>query len=135
MTLYKAISLILAVSFAAVGLLFLFVPTQVIVIFNNLSQLLRMLPADPHPGEIYLTLAVAYMYLVTLLAIQMYRHPSNRTFPLLLANAKLASSLISFLLFIFGGPYLILLVNGIIDGIIGAGFAIYCLKSKEWLLP
>jgi hypothetical protein len=135
MTLYKLVSLILAIAFAVVGLVFMVFPIQVILFFNNLSQSLGMIQSDTHPGEIYLALAVAYMYLVTLLSIQIYRNPLNRIYPMLLANAKLASALISFMLFIIRGPYLILLVNAIIDGAIGAGFAVYCIKSRKRSSP
>jgi hypothetical protein len=125
MKLYRTISLLLAVSFAIVGLIFFLAPDHVIIIFNRLAHQLGMAEPNPIQGGFYLVLAVAYMYVVTLLAVFMYRNPQNRTFPMLLVNAKIASAVISFIIFFMTGPYLIILVNGIVDGLIGAGLAIY----------
>jgi hypothetical protein len=125
MRLYRIISLLLAVSFAFVGLMFFLAPDRVIIFFNGLAHQFGMTEADPIQGGFYLALAVAYMYVVTLLAVFMYRNPQNRTFPMLLVNAKFASAVISFILFFITGPYLIFLVNGIVDGLIGTGLAIY----------
>jgi hypothetical protein len=49
----------------------------------------------------------------------MYKNPAERFPSILLANAKLASSFFSFILFIVSGSYLIYLVNGIVDGSLG----------------
>jgi hypothetical protein len=46
----------------------------------------------------------------------MYRSPREKIFPLLLGQAKIASSLVSFLMFAVLAPWLIFLVNGIVDG-------------------
>lgn len=119
MKVYKLISLCLAVTFAVVGLIFLFIPDGVLGFFNMLSGPLGM-PQSPVQGlGFYLILAVGYMYLVTLLAYFMYRHPEDGKFPLLLANGKLASVALSFYLFLTHQPYLIYAANGVIDGGIG----------------
>lgn len=118
--LYRPFSLLAAVTFALVGLIFLFIPDRVLVFFNGVSGTLG-LPSSPVVGaNLYLALAAAYMYLVTLLAYQMYRHPEVAVFPLLLAHAKLASAALSLYLFLTHGTYLIYLANCIIDGLIGA---------------
>jgi hypothetical protein len=120
MKIYRTASIIFVLLFAVTGLLFLAIPEQVINLFNNFSAAFG-LPEAPLTGfSFYLILAVGYMYLVTLLAFFMYRRPENRYFPQLLAHAKIASSLLSFGLFIFHAHYLIYLANFIIDGIIGA---------------
>lgn len=119
----------LAAIFAAVGLCFLFLPEGVIVLFNTLSRPLGM-EASPGSGRsFYLALAAAYMSVVTLLAWNMGRQPENRTYAVLLAQAKLASSLISFGFFAFQGPFLIYLANGLIDGAIGA--AVYLIAGRK----
>jgi hypothetical protein len=59
------------------------------------------------------------MYLVTILAFLMFRHPDNREYPLLLTHAKLASSIVSLALFVLNAHYLIYLANFIMDGAIG----------------
>jgi len=69
--------------------------------------------------------------LVTLLAVFMYREPANRYFPLLLMNAKVASSVLSFALLAFHQRYLIYLTNGIVDGLIALAVLIFYLKL--WL--
>ena len=115
---YRSVSLILCVSFALVGLLFLFFPGGVIRFFNGLSSAPAM--EEPPAGGMgfYLVLAVGYMYLVTLLAYQMYRHPLNRFFPLLMINGKLFTALLSLCLFIVSGPHLIYIANAVVDGLI-----------------
>ena len=67
------------------------------------------------------------MYAVTLLAFLMYRHPEQNIYPFLLANFKLASSIISLCLFIIHQHYLIYLANFLIDGFIG--IAAICLMK------
>jgi hypothetical protein len=116
---YKSISLALMALFAVTGVLLLAIPDKVIVFFNWLSSPLG-LPESPLIGwNFYLILAAGYMYLVTLLAFWMFRRPENRYFPLLLTQAKLASSVLSLAFFLLHGHYLIYLANFIIDGAIG----------------
>jgi hypothetical protein len=83
----------------------------------------------------YLILAVGYMYLVTVLAFLMFRHPENRYFPLLMVHAKLASSLLSLALFLLQAHYLVYLANFIVDGMIGIAVLALYLKSRssEWV--
>lgn len=116
---YRFIGLALAVIFALVGLIFLFIPNHVLGLFNNLSGYLGM-PLAPAEGvNFYLILAVGYMYLVTLLAYFMYRCPEDRKYPLLLTHGKLASSILSIYMFLIHEPYLIYITNAVIDGLIG----------------
>lgn len=114
----KAFSLGLALVFALVGGIFLFLPRGTLAFFNAISRRLGMVegPVDP---TFFSALAVAYMVVVTVLAWRWFRSPEERAFPLLLAQAKLASSVLSFLLFAVRAPWLILLVNGIVDGALG----------------
>lgn len=128
MKLHRAIGLILAVSFAIVGLIFLFIPGQVVVLFNDLSQSWSMTPAPPFETGLFHILAVAYMYVVTVLAYFMWRRPKDVLAPLLLANAKLASAALSFAAFFAGKGYLILLANGIVDGFLGIVVAVLYLR-------
>ena len=131
MKIYRPASIILMLIFAVTGLLFLAIPDQVLNLFNNLSGNFRM-PEAPLTGfNFYLILAVGYMYLVTLLAFLMFRHPENKYFPQLLAHAKITSSLLSLGLFIFHAHYLIYLSNFIIDGIIGAGVIVLYVKIRR----
>jgi hypothetical protein len=58
------------------------------------------------------------MAVVTVLAWNAGTHPEARIYPQLLAVAKASSSLLSFGAFAFGGGYLILLANGVVDGLI-----------------
>jgi len=128
MKIYRLVSIILMFLFAVTGLLFLFIPDQVLTLFNNFSASLGM-PESPVTGlNFYLILAVGYMYLVTVLAFLMYRNPENRYFPQLLAHAKIASSLLSLALFLLHAHYLIYLVNFIIDGFIGVVVTVFYIK-------
>jgi divalent metal cation (Fe/Co/Zn/Cd) transporter len=129
MKIYRLVSFIFMSLFAVTGLLFLLVPDQVLNLFNNYSDSLG-LPESPVTGSrFYLILAVGYMYVVTVLAFLMYRHPENGDFPLLLAHAKIASSLLSLALFLFHAHYLIYFVNFVIDGVIGVIVTVLYLKK------
>lgn len=135
MKLYRAFCLALAIGFVAAGVMFAAMPDEVIAFFNDLSAPLS-LPRCPETGfNFYLVLAVAYMYLVTVLAVMMYRFPGNKYFPLLLVNAKLASSLLSLFLFVFHSRYLVYLINFIVDGLIGLLVLVFYLKivrNRKW---
>lgn len=118
--LYRIASLAMAVSFASVGLVFFALPDGTLELFNRLSAPLGLLPAPVQAGSFFPVLALAYMYLVTLLAGLMFKRPANPLFPILLAQAKFASSILSLVFFFGRSPYLICLANAVIDGGIGA---------------
>jgi hypothetical protein len=90
-----------------------------------------MVPSPVIGLNFYIVLAVAYMYLVALLAFLMYRHPENMYFPLLLANGKLTSSLLSLYIFSVHQPSLIFVVNCFVDGLIGIVASIFYFKIKK----
>jgi hypothetical protein len=118
-TAYRVFSLGLAVIFALVGGVFLVLPREMIAFFNGISRSLGMVEAPPAGRSFFGVLAVAYMTVVTILAWRMYRSPAEKIYPLLLGQAKVASSLLSFLMFAFHAPWLVYLVNGIVDGGLG----------------
>lgn len=123
---YAAISLLLSIVFAVVGLLFLFFSGEILALFNRISQPLGIVSSPEHVAGFYLGLAVSYMYLVSLIAFLMWRHPRDRTLPLLLVNGKAASSILSLALFFSDRPLLIYGVNAAVDGAIAiAVFMLY----------
>ncbi len=132
MKVYRIIFFVLAIIFAAAGLLFLLAPQAVIGFFNSASALLGMREIPRTGTGFYHAVAAAYMYTVTLLAFMIYRKPHDRLPAFILANAKLASAIFSFLLFTISAPYLIFLVNGIIDCAIGIGVLIL---SRHYARP
>ncbi len=115
---YRAFSLGLAVVFALVGGVFLFLPREMMTFFNAVSRRLGMIEG-PAERSFFGVLAAAYMYVVTVLAWRMFRFPGEKIYPLILGQAKIASSLLSFLMFFFQAPWLVYLVNGIVDGGLG----------------
>lgn len=90
-----------------------------------------MVPSPVIGVNFYVVLAVAYMYLVALLAFLMYKYPQNMYFPLLLANGKLASSLLSLYIFSVHQPSLIFVINCFVDGLIGLAALIFYRKIKK----
>ena len=136
MRLYRPLSLVFMLLFAATGLLFLAFPGDVLGLFNSISSRFGMLQSPTDGLSFFLILAVGYMYVVTVLAFLMFRHPENRSFPLLLINAKLASSVLSLALFLMHEPYLIYMTNFVIDGLIGATVLFLYLKTRSvrWAL-
>jgi hypothetical protein len=121
MRVYRLTAVALAVTFVIVGALFLASPDGVLSFFNRLSGPLGMEPAPLTGYPFFLVLASGYMYLVALLAWSMFRQPGNRTFPLLLVQAKSASSLISLGFFLLHRPFLVYLANFVVDGLIALG--------------
>jgi hypothetical protein len=115
---YRAVSLILAATFGLVGMLFLLLPGTVLGFFNRFADPLGLAASPVDAGGLWHALAVAYMYLVTFLAVRMARHPTERFAPLLLAHAKLASAILSLAFFIRLG-YPVLASNFIVDGALG----------------
>jgi hypothetical protein len=89
----RAFSLGLAAIFALVGGVFLILPRETLSFFNALSRRLGMIegPAD---RSFFGVLAAAYMFVVTVLAWRMYKAPREKIYPLLLGQAKVASSLL-----------------------------------------
>ncbi|UCG43335.1 MAG: hypothetical protein JSU73_01580, partial [candidate division WOR-3 bacterium] len=79
----------------------------------------------------YLSLAVAYMALVSALAFLMLRHPTNHYFPLLLAVGKFSSSVLSLALFILVQRSLICLTNSVVDGAIGTAAALFAVSIRR----
>jgi hypothetical protein len=131
MKLYKTASIIFAIIFAMVGVVFLSIPGSVIRFFNQLSAEFGF-PAMPILGiGFYNILAVGYMYIVTLLAILAARHPENSLPPILLINAKGCSSILSLGLFIIYKPYLLFLANCLVDGSIAIIVAIIYIRMKN----
>jgi hypothetical protein len=131
MKLYRAFSLTMFVVFATVGVLFLVVPAGVLGFFNALSAGIG-LPATPmQVSYFYLGLAVAYMALVSTLALLMYRRPTNHYFPLLLAVGKLSSSTLSLVLFLFAQRSLACLANFAIDGAIGTAAILFAVGIRR----
>ncbi len=131
MKFYRPMSLLLFLVFSAVGLVFLLIPDGVLSLFNSLSPPFRMTQSPLNGPGFYLILAVGYMYLVAVLAFEMYRHPGNALLPLLLAHAKFASSLISLGLFLAHEKYLVYAANFVVDGAIGAIAFFYYLKIRS----
>jgi len=129
--LYKKTSFGLSVIFAAVGLLFLLLPDGVIQFMNSLARQLKATEAPAGGQSVFLVLAGAYMYIVTLLAWLMFRHSYNLTYPLLLTQAKLISSILSFGFYFLKAPYFIYLANGIVDGLIGIIVLLFFIGLKK----
>jgi hypothetical protein len=121
MRLYRAAALVLAAGFLVVGALFLAVPDGVLSLFNRLSGPLGLPEAPPVGRPFFLVLASGYMYLVSLLAWLMFKHPENRVYSLMLIHGKSASSLLSLAFFLIERPFLIYLANFLVDGLIAAG--------------
>lgn len=127
----STIGYVLAAAFAAVGLVFLVIPGRVVGFFNRISTRWELPQAPPAEAGLFVLLGVAYMIVVTALAWNMGRHPGNLTFARLLALAKISSALLSLGFVVFKAPYLVVLVNGVVDGIIGNGVLWLVLPPKK----
>lgn len=115
----RAAGVVLAATFAAVGLAFLIIPSGVVAFFNRMSAPWGFPAASAEDPGLYVILAVSYMAVVTALAAGMARQPGNPVFPRLLALAKIASSVLSLGSFALRAGTFVVLVNGVVDGLIG----------------
>ena len=116
----RAVAYGMAVVFAAVGTVFLAAPGGVIVFLQRAFGTAGNAAGPGRRGfAIFGPRRRLYVY-GDLLAWNMARRPEEEVFSRLLVHAKLASALVSFGLFAVCRPYLVLLANGIIDGLIGA---------------
>lgn len=119
----------LAATFAVVGLVFVAIPSDVLGAFNWLAREVGWPESPEDPYTLYLALAIAYMYVVTVLALQMARHPLERTYPWVLAQAKGASALVCIGLFALQAHYVIYFANFLVDGVIAAFVWWLCLRG------
>jgi hypothetical protein len=126
---YVSVSLCLSMAFAIVGMIFFFMPDEVFLLFNNISKHLGFSESPLQGSGMYQALAVAYMYLVTLLAYEMHKYPENTFFPMLLIQGKAASSIMSLSLYFLHLSSLLLLTNGVVDGIIAVGVLVLHRKA------
>jgi hypothetical protein len=107
----------LAVTFGVVGLLFYAFPDGTIGALNAAGGVLGLPPAPRSELRFWVSLAVAYMVLVTLLAVEIARAPRARAHLMpILAAGKATSSLTCFGYFIATEPAFIYLANGLVDG-------------------
>lgn len=120
----------LAGTFAAVGVIFVAIPSKVLAAFNWLSGGMDWPASTIQPYTLFLALALGYMYIVTLLAWQMARHPDVRVYPWLLVQAKGASAVICLGLFAIQDQYLLYLANFVVDGAIALFVWYLCLRTR-----
>ena len=116
--LVRATGRVLAATFALVGVVFLVIPGGVLGAFNWAGRALGLPQSATAAFTLYLALAAAYMYAVTVVAWQMARRPDVRAYPWILVQAKAASALVCLVLFAVQEQYLIYLANFAVDGAI-----------------
>jgi hypothetical protein len=117
-TLIRATGYTLAVAFAVVGLLFLVAPGGVLTMLDRMGAGFGLVASPPAGHGFYLMLTVAYMYVVTVLATLMARHPGNPAYATLLVHAKAASALLSIGFFAVQQHCFVYLANFAVDGAI-----------------
>ncbi len=107
----------LAVAFAATGILFFLFPDATIRALNAAGRPLGFPPAPASELRFWLSLAVAYMVLVTLLAAAIARDPRGRVHLMpILAAGKATSSLTCLGYLVASSPAFIYLANFLVDG-------------------
>src|SRR5438067_1515552 len=107
----------LAAVFAATGLLFLCFPDATIRTLNAAGRPFGFPPAPASALRFWLSLALAYMVLVTLLAAAIARDPRGRAHLMpILAAGKATSSLTCLGYFVGSSPAFVYLLNALVDG-------------------
>jgi choline dehydrogenase-like flavoprotein len=109
---------VLAVSFAVVGLLYLFVPTPTLDVISDVGELLGNHTRAPHTQEfMWLSLGFAYMAVITgICLIAQDDVVRYRPLLLLLAAGKAASSLTSLSFFLIQDQVFAYLLGFLVDG-------------------
>jgi len=109
---------VLAWTFAVVGTIFLLAPNGTVRTINAVGSVFRVFPPAPESDlRFWLSLSVAYMALVTLLAARIAADPrANRPLMPILAAGKFTSSFTCLLFFVFSQPTFIYLLNCLVDG-------------------
>jgi hypothetical protein len=121
----------LAGTFAVVGVVFAIIPRMVLEAFNWLARGIGWPESTTEPYALYLALALGYMYVVTVLACQMARHPAERAWPWVLVQAKAASAVVCIALFALQEQYLLYLANFVVDGAIAMLVWLLCLRRSR----
>ena len=107
----------LAVAFAATGLLFFLFPDGTIRALNAAGSPFGFPPAPASALRFWLSLGLAYMVLVTLLAAAIARDPRGRADLMpILAAGKATSSLTCLGYFVAAQPAFVYLANALVDG-------------------
>lgn len=120
----------LALSFAVVGGIFLFLPDATIEAMNRLGTALgSFTPAPPSALRFWLSLATGYMVLVTALAYLAQRDlERHRVLLLLLALGKGTSSITCVAFYVVSHDAFIYLANSVVDGAIAVAVAAIWLR-------
>lgn len=112
------VHLLLAWTFAVVGLIFLFAPNGTVRFINSAGAVFRVFPPAPESElRFWLSLSFGYMVMVTILAARIAADPRRqRSLMPILAAGKLASSLTCVLFFVLSRPAFLYLLNALVDG-------------------
>src|SRR5262245_38856688 len=106
-----------ALAFAGTGLIFFLFPDGTLRVLNAAGGVVGFPPAPATELRFWLSLAVAYMVLVTLLAAAIARDPRGRAHLMpILAAGKATSSLTCAGYFVASQPAFIYLLNALVDG-------------------
>lgn len=127
----KLIFQILAASFALVGAIFLLFPNGTVRTINATGAIFGVFsPAPQSDLRFWLSLAVSYMALVTVLAWLIQQDPRRyRHLMPILAIGKSSSSITCLWFFLFSSPTFLYLLNFLVDGSI----TIVVLGCHSWL--
>lgn len=122
---------LLAWAFAVVGLVFLLAPNGTVRFINSVGGWFYVFsPAPESDLRFWLSLAFAYMVIVTVLAARIASDPlANRGLLPILAAGKTASSLTCLYFFLFDRPAFFYFLNFLVDGSI----ALLVLGCSVWL--
>jgi hypothetical protein len=117
--LYRAASLGLALAFGAAGVIVVLSPEATLTFFNTIGRLMG-LAESPVSSGVWVALAGAYLYTVTVLAVAMGCSPEQPIYPLLLCHAKGASGALLLGWFALKAPAPAALIKGTIDALLCA---------------
>src|SRR5262245_1198041 len=119
-----------AAAFAGTGFLFFCFPDGTIRTLNAVGGLVGFPPAPGSELRFWLSLAIAYMVLVTLLAAAIARDPRGRAHLMpILAAGKATSSLTCLGYFVASQPAFVYLLNALVDG----SLALMTLGAWVWV--
>lgn len=122
----------LTVALGVTGLIFLFLPNQLTLVFNIVSTEIGWFePVPDYSDRLWIIFSFAYMLLVTALAGMSARHPGNSgSLLMLLIAGKVSTSFCGLAFFLLHKKVLLYLVTFFVDGGI-ALLVLWCLLNVK----
>ena len=125
----------LAVAFAVMALLLLVLPAHVLQALNRIGDLLGLPPAPVVGLGYYTAIAVAFMYVLAVLAALVAREPAVRAYATVLVHAEAALAVLSLALFALQDVHFVFLASFSVHALVAVFVYVLCLRTRRAVRP